>query len=64
MELLTQRIEAVEKESIAKDPAEDESLGLAPDTIWFQTNKKMVVEDDRLEWLQEDLSDLNHKTEE
>jgi sterol 3beta-glucosyltransferase len=64
LDLLTQGIEALEKEVIDKNLPRDESEGLSSDQIWFQTTQKVEIENECLEGIKEDLSDLNDKTEE
>lgn len=64
LDLLTQGIEAHEKEVIDKNLPRDENQGLFPDQIWFQTTQKVEIENECLEGIKEDLSDLNDKTEE
>src|SRR5271170_6297759 len=56
LKLLTDGIEAVEKESIHQDLPSDEILGFAPDQLWFKTTK--TLDDERFAGLQGDLSNL------
>lgn len=61
-QLLIDGIDAIGKESVHKDCAGDEILGVPPDHLWFKTIK--TLDDDRYAELQSDLSNLAEKSDE
>src|SRR5437667_8917398 len=62
LKLLTEGIDAAEKETMNKETAGNEVLGLPPDQVWFQTIK--TLDDDRYAGIEGDLSNLAEKSDE
>jgi sterol 3beta-glucosyltransferase len=62
LQLLNDGIDAIGKESVRKDCAADEILGVPPDNLWIKTTK--TLDHDRYIGLQSDLSNLAEKSDE
>jgi len=62
LKFLQQNIEAAETDSLNQEIPTNDILGVPPDQIWFETTK--TIDDERLEGIQGDLSNLAEKSEE
>jgi len=62
LKFLQQNIEAAEIDSLNQEIPTNDILGVPPDQIWFETTK--TIDDERLEGIQGDLSNLAEKSEE
>jgi len=61
LKLLSEGIEAAEKESVNNELPGDDVLGLPPDQVWFRTTK--TLDDDRYAGIEGDLSNLAERSD-